>query len=140
MQEKMNHCEENDDDDKRICKEIFDEITDFVILGLAFEIHRSLKLGYFFFDSNYVLPSSGVKGDNGAKKLTCPKCGLQVKPSFVGHLAWCMGLKKPTTRNTNRQIGSYSEISNSKSDQPRRKMLKRKIVRGPIQDTDYLDF
>ncbi|XP_014666906.1 PREDICTED: ataxin-7-like protein 3 [Priapulus caudatus] len=119
-----------------VVQEIYLEILDEVILGLAFEIHRSVKLGTFFLgDSDpQSLKQFEIQEEKGRDvfgKLpmknknydcVCPNCSRNLAASrFAPHLEKCMGMGRNSSRLASKRIANSgkNDSDNDENDNDR---------------------
>ncbi|UYV78519.1 ATXN7L3 [Cordylochernes scorpioides] len=129
--------------------EIFNDLRDEVILGLGFDVHRAVKLGFFYLDEpskdnqKYEIVDEigkDVFGQVPLKKqfeCVCPNCERNLAASrFAPHLEKCLGMGRNSSRIASKRIANTgkaecSDIDDFDNDQDwnyvnDRKQTKRK--------------
>ena len=122
-------------DVENVSKQIFDEIVDELVLGVAFDVHRSVKTGLFAIletesptklksameiDSNLnqtnlgmdvfgqvITTQFGVPPLKKQPECTCPNCQRNLAASrFAPHLEKCMGMGRNSSRLASRRLAT----------------------------------
>ncbi|GAB6025691.1 Ataxin-7-like protein 3, variant 2 [Chamberlinius hualienensis] len=125
------HGHTNSPEKENAVELIYEEIIDEAILGLSFQIHRSLKLGTYLLDeldddseNEYAIVDEvglDVFGQVPMKKqleCTCPNCQRNLAASrFAPHLEKCMGMGRSSSRIANRRIANSGKDAGSDDDE-----------------------
>lgn len=102
---------------KNATEEFLDKLIDHVIIGVAFQVHRSKKLKVIELDEVVVKqegprPCVDIFGPYNFKKkyeCLCRNCDRVVGASvFAPHLEVCMGMGRSRSRNASRRIANNS--------------------------------
>lgn len=121
----------SEDETERTTKYIWDEVIDEVVLGLCFEVHREVKMGFIFLDETdeesekkyEIVDEIGldVFGQVPMKKqfeCVCPNCQRNLAASrFAPHLEKCMGMGRNSSRIANRRIANSGKDAGSDDDE-----------------------
>ncbi|XP_061701465.1 ataxin-7-like protein 3 isoform X2 [Syngnathoides biaculeatus] len=113
--------------------DIYSELVEDACLGLCFEVHRAVKLGYFFLDDTdpesakefEIVDQPGldifgqVYNQWKNKECECPNCKRLIAASrFAPHLEKCLGMGRNSSRIASRRLASNNNnVSKSESDQ-----------------------
>ncbi|XP_053309831.1 ataxin-7-like protein 3 isoform X2 [Spea bombifrons] len=115
-----------------IAHDIYTDLIDDTCLGLSFEVHRSVKCGYFMLDETdsesmkdfEIIDQPGVDifgqvyNQWKSKECVCPNCNRSIAASrFAPHLEKCLGMGRNSSRIANRRIASSNNMNKSESDQ-----------------------
>lgn len=114
---------------EHLSEDVLEEITDEVILGLCFEVHRAVKLNILFLDEpkedekKYeIVDEMGldVFGQAPMKKqfeCVCPNCQRNLAASrFAPHLEKCMGMGRNSSRLANKRIANSGKVESDVDD------------------------
>jgi len=124
-------------DVENVSKQIFDECLDEIVLGVAFDIHRSVKTGLFAViepespnkkgtpmevgNSGYatdvfgqvITTMVGVPALKKQPECRCPQCDRNLAASrFAPHLEKCMGMGRNSSRLASRRLASSGKEAN----------------------------
>jgi len=124
-------------DVENVSKQIFDECLDEITLGVAFDIHRSVKTGLFAViepDSpnkkgtpmevgpsgfatdvfgQVITTMVGVPALKKQPECTCPNCQRNLAASrFAPHLEKCMGMGRNSSRLASRRLATTGKEAN----------------------------
>ncbi|XP_029171819.1 ataxin-7-like protein 3 [Nylanderia fulva] len=107
-------------------KEIYEDLLDEVVMGFAFDMHRTTKTGSSDIeegipeDENYAIvdsPGLDVFGQHPVKKsqeCNCPNCERSVAACiFANHLAKCIGMGRNSSRIASLRIANNSKDLNN---------------------------
>lgn len=110
-------------------QDIFDEVANEVSLGLCFEVHRAVKLGFLFLDESKedekkfeIVDEIGrdVFGQVPMKKqfeCICPNCQRNLAASrFAPHLEKCMGMGRNSSRLASKRIANTGKVDSDIDD------------------------
>ncbi|KAG5280070.1 hypothetical protein AALO_G00084570 [Alosa alosa] len=115
-----------------LAQDIYSDLVEDACLGLCFDVHRSVKQGYFFLDDTdqesmkefEIVDQPGVDifgqvfNQWKNKECVCPNCNRSIAASrFAPHLEKCMGMGRNSSRIANRRIASSNNLNKSESDQ-----------------------
>ncbi|XP_056607874.1 ataxin-7-like protein 3 isoform X6 [Triplophysa dalaica] len=115
-----------------LAHDVYSDLVEDACLGLCFEVHRSVKQGYFFLDETdqeslkdfEIVDQPGVDifgqvyNQWKNKECVCPNCNRSIAASrFAPHLEKCLGMGRNSSRIANRRIASSNNTSKSESDQ-----------------------
>lgn len=115
----------NPDNLQAASENVFENLLEEVILGVVFEVHRSVKTGLFEIeeaiqeDANEFrivdAPDLDIFGQQPIKKpqeCTCPSCKRSLAAlRFAPHLEKCMGMGRNSSRIASRRIANNSKES-----------------------------
>lgn len=115
----------NPDNLQSASENVFNNLVDEVILGIVFEVHRSVKGGFFNVEegmpediSEFQLveaPDVDIFGQQPIKKAqecVCPSCKRSLAAlRFAPHLEKCMGMGRNSSRIASRRIANNSKES-----------------------------
>lgn len=113
----------DDKEEKELKEFVYDELLDEVILGLVFEIHRSVKIGTFFLADTdpegqkqyQIVDEKGldvfgqppIKNNLKMFDCVCPNCQRNLAASrFAPHLEKCMGMGRNSSRLASKRIAN----------------------------------
>ncbi|XP_022238491.1 ataxin-7-like protein 3 isoform X2 [Limulus polyphemus] len=110
-------------------QDIYDEVANEVSLGLCFEVHRAVKLGFLFLDESKedekkfeIVDEIGrdVFGQVPMKKqfeCICPNCQRNLAASrFAPHLEKCMGMGRNSSRLASKRIANTGKVDSDIDD------------------------
>lgn len=117
-------------DDNEILVQVINDLIDVCTLSVCFDVHRSLRLGYWDLletdhesQSNYEIvnqPGVDVFGQQPVKKqqdCVCPNCSRTLAANrFAPHLEKCMGMGRNSSRIASKRLRGQGPVDGEYND------------------------